>query len=62
MLNSSVAAPCHASPSGKGDNALYVLPPFGPCLGTTSWTADTSLSFEWFDRPGESSPEKDCCW
>ena len=19
-------------------------------------------SFVWFDRPGESSPEKDCCW
>ena len=21
-----------------------------------------SLTFVWFDRPGESSPEKDCCW
>ena len=20
------------------------------------------LLFVWFDRPGESSPEKDCCW
>ena len=20
------------------------------------------LSFVWFDHPGESSPEKDCCW
>ena len=20
------------------------------------------LTFVWFDRPGESSPEKDCCW
>ena len=19
-------------------------------------------TFGWFDRPGESSPEKDCCW
>ena len=19
-------------------------------------------TFVWFDRPGESSPEKDCCW
>ena len=23
---------------------------------------DFDLSFVWFDRPGESSPEKDCCW
>ena len=21
-----------------------------------------SFLFVWFDRPGESSPEKDCCW
>ena len=21
-----------------------------------------NMSFVWFDRPGESSPEKDCCW
>ena len=20
------------------------------------------ISFVWFDCPGESSPEKDCCW
>ena len=20
------------------------------------------ILFVWFDRPGESSPEKDCCW
>ena len=25
------------------------------------WTQE-SQSFVWFDRPGESSPEKDCCW
>ena len=25
------------------------------------WTQE-SQSFVWFDCPGESSPEKDCCW
>ena len=25
------------------------------------WTQEFQ-SFVWFDRPGESSPEKDCCW
>ena len=23
---------------------------------------NTIRLFVWFDRPGESSPEKDCCW
>ena len=25
-------------------------------------SCDYSHSFVWLDRPGESSPEKDCCW
>ena len=25
-------------------------------------TANSYVLFVWFDRPGESSPEKDCCW
>ena len=27
-----------------------------------NWFNNDRISFVWFDRPGESGPEKDCCW
>ena len=27
-----------------------------------SFSRDKVEAFVWFDRPGESSPERDCCW
>ena len=33
--------------------------PFAASFGVTKYATEL---FVWFDRPGESSPEKDCCW
>ena len=31
-------------------------------MSISVWSSSLTSLFVWFDRPGESSPEKDCCW
>ena len=42
-------------------NELYTSLPRLP-EQTYSLLTELLVSFVWFDRPGESSPQKDCCW
>ena len=47
-------------------NASWSVPDFSECVSSNYRDLHEQVtpvfSFVWFDRPGESSPEKDCRW